>query len=180
MRLMGNSVLGLAAAVLIGGCMTAPPLDYETTVQEWQSALERTAACVKNVKQSGIYQRLSERLVLFPGDDERLEQKLRIEDLPTQQELFDMAAWPPLIQPCRDIRLESARRIYPKLAWVLEDAQAEMDMLYSQLFSGLLDLGQFNNQMVRQNEAVTAQLKQVQEEMNRGFQDADVPFVPKL
>jgi len=179
MRVIGNRVLGLVAAVLLGGCVTAPPLDYQTTVREWQSARESTAACVDNARQTGIFQRLDERLVLFPGDDQRLQHKLGIEGPLTQQERSDLTAWLPLIKECRDIRLEAASRIYPKLGTVLSEADQRVDVLYSQLLTDLLSVGQFNAQIVQQNQDTIAELKQVEEEINRGFEAADSPFAIK-
>jgi len=179
MRVIGNPVLGLVAAVLLGGCVTVPPLDYQTTVREWQTARERTAACVDNVRQTGTYKRLDERLVLFPGDDQRIQHKVGIEGLLTQQERSDLAVWLPLIEQCRDIRLESARRIYPKLATVLSEAEQRVDVLYSQLLTDLLSVGQFNAQIVQQNQDTIEELKQVEEEINRGFEAAGSPFATK-
>jgi len=179
MRVIGNPVLGLMATVLLGGCVTEPPLDYETTVREWQSARESTAACVDNVRQTGIYQRLDERFVLFPGDDQRLQHKLGIEGPLTQQERSDLAAWLPLIKQCRDIRLEAASRVYPKLATVLSEAEQRVDALYAQLLTDLLSVGQFNTQIVQQNQDTIAELKQVEEEINRGFEASGSPFATK-
>ncbi len=167
MRRIYQSMLTAAAcAALLSGCETQPTQDDNALANEWQAAVEQTDACVATAKNTDVYLRLSERIVLFPGEDQRAAAKTQIQDGITSQEKEDLLAWLPMVDQCRNIRLAAARRLFPTIGNVLAEGQSDVDTLFGYLTSGQLSVGDFNARFIQENAKVLADLRAAQAQLN--------------
>jgi hypothetical protein len=143
----------------LAGCDTQLVRDDDAIISEWRSAVQQTDECVTNAKSTNLYLRLEPRLVLFPGQDPRAALKTRIPGTITPEEKEDLLAWLPMIDQCREIRLEVARRLFPSIASVLSTGQSEVDTLFGYLMDQQMTVGDFNTRFIRENGEVLRQLR---------------------
>jgi hypothetical protein len=94
------------------------------------------------------------------------ERKTWMRGLLTPQEKSDLRAWMPLIQQCRDIRLEGARAMSADMAAVLEQSHADLDALYYQLLDDRITIDTFNARVIEENAETFGRLRSLQEDLH--------------
>ncbi len=162
-----RSMMAAAACMLLlSGCDTQLMKDDDALISEWRAAAEQTDECVANAKATDVYLRLELRLVLFPGQDPRAALKTGIAGAITPEEKADLLAWLPMIDQCREIRLEAARRLFPSIASVLSAGQSDVDTLFGYLTDQQLGVGDFNTRFIQENEKVLAELRTAEAQLN--------------